>query len=52
MKHLAHDLSKLISRDKILSEPEDLFAYAGDATFQQAQKTPDLVVLFRLCSFR
>jgi glycolate oxidase len=45
MKHLAHDLSKLISRDKILSEPEDLFAYAGDATFQQAQKTPDLVVL-------
>ena len=45
MKGLAKDLGRLVARDRVKTDPEDLFAYAGDATVHIKRGKPDAVVL-------
>lgn len=45
MKSLAKDLSRLVSRERVRSDPADLFAYAGDSTYHLFKGKPDVVVL-------
>ena len=45
MKGLAKDLARLTARERVRTEPEDLFAYASDATKHLAGGSPEAVVL-------
>ena len=45
MKGLTKDLARLVSRERVRSDPEDLFAYAGDSTYHLVKGKPDVVVL-------
>jgi len=45
MKSLTQDLTRLLSDKQVLSQPEDLMAYASDATHYYANRIPDAVVL-------
>lgn len=45
MKSLTQDLKRLLSDKQVLSLPEDLMAYASDATHYYANRIPDAVVL-------
>lgn len=45
MKGLARDLGRLVSRERVRTDPEDLFAYSGDATYYVKRGRPDAVVL-------
>lgn len=44
MKSLAKDLSWILSAQQVLSLPEDLLAYANDATHYYKKQVPDAVV--------
>jgi glycolate oxidase len=44
-KGLTRDLAQLLDRQRVRSDPEDLFAYAGDATYHLFKGKPDVVVL-------
>ncbi|NLW91060.1 MAG: FAD-binding protein [Syntrophomonadaceae bacterium] len=45
MKSLHQDLIRLLSDKQVLTQPEDLMAYASDATYYYASRVPDAVVL-------
>lgn len=45
MKGLAKDLGRLVDRGRVKTDPEDLFAYGGDATYYVKRGKPDAVVL-------
>jgi glycolate oxidase len=45
MKALAKDLGRLVAKERVRTDPEDLFAYAGDATYHIKRGNPDAVVL-------
>ena len=45
MKGLARDLGRLVDKARVKTDPEDLFAYAGDATYHIKRGKPDAVVL-------
>jgi len=45
MTGLARDLGKILSNQQVLCLPEDLLAYANDATFYFRSRVPDAVVL-------
>jgi len=45
MKGLAKDLGRLVGKDRVKTDPEDLFAYAGDATYHIKRGKPDAVIL-------
>ena len=45
MKGLAKDLGRLVVRERVKTDPEDLFAYGGDATYYVKRGNPDAVVL-------
>ena len=45
MKGLAKDLGRLVAKERVRTDPEDLFAYGGDATYYVKRGNPDAVVL-------
>ena len=45
MKGLARDLGRLVAKERVKTDPEDLFAYGGDATYYVKRGKPDAVVL-------
>lgn len=45
MSSIGKDLRKVIGPEKVLDLPEDISAYANDATYYIARKNPDAVVL-------
>jgi glycolate dehydrogenase FAD-linked subunit len=45
MKGMARDLGRLVARERVKTDPEDLLAYAGDATYYIRKGKPDAVVL-------
>ena len=45
MSSLGNDLRKLLSHEQVLDEKEDLLAYANDATFYIARRSPDAVAV-------
>ena len=45
MKGLARDLGRLVAKERVRTDPEDLFAYGGDATYYVKRGKPDAVVL-------
>jgi glycolate oxidase len=45
MKSLVKDLKKLLGKDKVKGDTEDLLAYASDATNSYAKGKPDVIVL-------
>jgi D-lactate dehydrogenase (cytochrome) len=45
MTGLAKDLARQIGDSQVLYQPEDLLAYANDATLNFRTQSPDLVVL-------
>ncbi|MBI5844159.1 MAG: FAD-binding protein [Deltaproteobacteria bacterium] len=45
MKGMARDLRKIVPGNCVLSEPEDLLAYASDATADLCKRPPDAVVI-------
>lgn len=44
-KGLVRDLRKLLPRDSVKGDPEDLLPYASDASFHFVSRTPNVVVL-------
>ncbi|MCL1865147.1 MAG: FAD-binding protein [Spirochaetes bacterium] len=44
MSSIGKDLRKILSSEQVLDLPEDVSAYANDATFYVAKKNPDAVV--------
>ncbi len=47
MSSLGKDLRRILSQEQILDEKEDLLAYANDATFYIAERSPDAVAVPR-----
>lgn len=45
MKGLAKDLCRLVPKERVRTDPEDLQAYAADATYYVRRAKPDAVVL-------
>ncbi len=45
MRSLVQDLNKILNAQQVLSLPEDLMAYANDATYYYKSQVPDAVVL-------
>lgn len=45
MQGLANDLGKIVDAEKVKTDAEDLFSYSSDATYDQAHRVPDAVVL-------
>jgi glycolate oxidase len=45
MNALASDLGRLLSRERVRTDPEDLYAYSSDATYYFVRGNPDAVVL-------
>jgi glycolate oxidase len=45
MKGLERDLGRLVAKQRVKTDPEDLFAYSADATFYVKRGNPDAVVL-------
>ena len=45
MKGLARDLGRLLAKERVKTDPEDLFAYGADATYYVKRGNPDAVVL-------
>ncbi len=45
MKGLAKDLGRIVSRERVKSAPEDLFAYRGDATYHEIVHPVELLAI-------
>ena len=45
MKGLARDMRRLVGRERVRTDPEDLYAYSADLTYYFARGTPEAVVL-------